>query len=110
MEVVAPTGVTKDFADDMASMVPYTSVKMGRYEMFLRLFLRGGKSPTKKGDVEVNGEEMEVKSTISATSGTAKAPPEQKSFCTSITIRAVILSPSPSISVRYGRLASLLLN
>lgn len=69
MEVIAPTGVTKDFADDMASMVPYTSVKMGRYEMFLRLFLRGGKSPTKKGDVEVNGEEMEVKSTISATSG-----------------------------------------
>lgn len=69
MEVIAPTGVTREFADDMASMVPYTSVKMGRYEMFLRLFLRGGKSPTKKGDVEVNGEEMEVKSTISKGSG-----------------------------------------
>ena len=69
VEIVKSTGVSKQFAKDMANMVPYTSVKMGRYEMFLRLFLRGGKSPTAKGDVEVNGEEMEVKSTISKGSG-----------------------------------------
>jgi hypothetical protein len=37
--------------------------------MFLRLFLRGGQSPTTKGDVQVNGKEMEVKSTISRGSG-----------------------------------------
>jgi len=62
-------GMSDAFAKDMANMVPYTSVKMGRYEMFLRLFLRGGQSPTTKGDVEVNGKEMEVKSTISRGSG-----------------------------------------
>lgn len=62
-------GVSDAFAKDMANMVPYTSVKMGRYEMFLRLFLRGGQSPTTKGDVQVNGKEMEVKSTISRGSG-----------------------------------------
>lgn len=69
VEVVSSTGVTTEFAKEMGNMVPYTSVKMGRYEMFLRLFLRGGQSPTKKGDVEVSGEEMEVKSTISKGSG-----------------------------------------
>ena len=68
-EKVNETGVTIEFAQEMANLVPYTSVKMGRYEMFLRLFLEGGQSPTKKGDVEVNGEEMEVKSTISKSSG-----------------------------------------
>jgi hypothetical protein len=69
IEKVSATGVTTEFAKEMADLVPYTSVKMGRYEMFLRLFLQGGQSPTKKGDVEVNGEEMEVKSTISKGSG-----------------------------------------
>jgi len=63
------TGVSTEFAREMGSLVPYTSVKMGRYEMFLRLFLRGGQSPQRKGDVEVDGEEMEVKSTISKGSG-----------------------------------------
>lgn len=62
-------GVSDEFAKDMANMVPYTSVKMGRYEMFLRLFLKGGQSPKTKGDVEVSGKEMEVKSTISRGSG-----------------------------------------
>jgi hypothetical protein len=69
LEAVKGTGLSTQFAKDMADMVPYTSVKMGRYEMFLRLFLRGGQSPTTKGDVEVNGKEMEVKSTISRGSG-----------------------------------------
>jgi hypothetical protein len=69
IEKVSATEVTTEFAKEMADLVPYTSVKMGRYEMFLRLFLQGGQSPTKKGDVEVDGEEMEVKSTISKGSG-----------------------------------------
>jgi hypothetical protein len=69
IEKVSATDVTTEFAKEMADLVPYTSVKMGRYEMFLRLFLQGGQSPSKKGDVEVNGEEMEVKSTISKGSG-----------------------------------------
>jgi hypothetical protein len=69
IKAVENAGVSDAFAKDMANMVPYTSVKMGRYEMFLRLFLRGGQSPTTKGDVEVNGKEMEVKSTISRGSG-----------------------------------------
>lgn len=69
VDIVSETGVSVEFAKEMANLVPYTSVKMGRYEMFLRLFLQGGKSPTAKGDVEVNGEEMEVKSTISRGSG-----------------------------------------
>jgi hypothetical protein len=69
IEAVKESGVSNEFAKDMANMVPYTSVKMGRYEMFLRLFLRGGQSPTSKGDVEVSGKEMEVKSTISKGSG-----------------------------------------
>lgn len=69
VEKVASTGVSVEFAKEMGNLVPYTSVKMGRYEMFLRLFLQGGQSPTKKGDVEVSGEEMEVKSTISKGSG-----------------------------------------
>lgn len=69
IEKVSATNVTTEFAKEMADLVPYTSVKMGRYEMFLRLFLQGGQSPSKKGDVEVNGEEMEVKSTISKGSG-----------------------------------------
>jgi hypothetical protein len=69
IKAVKDAGVSDEFAKDMANMVPYTSVKMGRYEMFLRLFLRGGQSPTTKGDVEVSGKEMEVKSTISRGSG-----------------------------------------
>lgn len=69
VEIVTKIGISREFAKDMADLVPYTSVKMGRYEMFLRLFLQGGKSPSAKGDVEVNGEEMEVKSTISRGSG-----------------------------------------
>lgn len=69
MSAVKESGVSDEFAKDMANMVPYTSVKMGRYEMFLRLFLRGGQSPKTKGDVEVNGMEMEVKSTITKGSG-----------------------------------------
>lgn len=69
IEKVSATGVTTEFAKEMANLVPYTSVKMGRYEVFLRLFLQGGQSPSKKGDVEVSGEQMEVKSTISKGSG-----------------------------------------
>lgn len=69
VEIVSKIGISREFAKEMANLVPYTSVKMGRYEMFLRLFLEGGKSPSAKGDVEVNGEEMEVKSTISRGSG-----------------------------------------
>ena len=69
VNIVSKLGISREFAKEMADLVPYTSVKMGRYEMFLRLFLQGGKSPSAKGDVEVNGEEMEVKSTISRGSG-----------------------------------------
>ena len=69
IDMIKDSGVSREFAKEMSNMVPYTSVKMGRYEMFLRLFLRGGQSPSVKGDVEVDGKEMEVKSTISKGSG-----------------------------------------
>ena len=62
-------GLTLEFLKDLSDYIPYTSVKMGRYEMFLRLLLKGGRTPTRKGDVEVDGKEMEVKSTVVRGSG-----------------------------------------
>ena len=64
-DLVAKTGVTKDFMKEMADYVPYTSVKMGRYEMFLRLFLEGGRSPQGReaADVMVGDLKLEVKAT-----------------------------------------------
>lgn len=62
-------GLTSEFLKDLSDFIPYTSVKMGRYEMFLRLLLKGGRTPTRKGDVEVEGKEMEVKSTVTKGSG-----------------------------------------
>jgi hypothetical protein len=67
--VMKSTQCTYEFCESVADYIPYTSVKIGRYEMFLRLFLKGGKSPARKGDVEVNGKEMEVKSTMTKKSG-----------------------------------------
>jgi len=68
--LVARTGVTKEFMEEMASNVPYTSVKMGRYEMFLRLFLEGGRSPQGKeaADVMVGDLRLEVKATKAGSS------------------------------------------
>ena len=64
-DLATKTGVTKDFMTVMADLVPYTSVKMGRYEMFLRLFLQDGRSTTGKeaADVMVGNLKLEVKAT-----------------------------------------------
>jgi len=64
-DVVDKTGVSKDFMQYVADLVPYTSVKMGRYEMFLRLFLEGGRSPRggEAADVMVGDVKLEVKAT-----------------------------------------------
>lgn len=58
-------GVSSEFAQWMADLVPYTSVKMGRFEMFLRLFLKGGRSPKsgEAADVMVGDLKLEVKAT-----------------------------------------------
>lgn len=58
--------VSDDFAEWMANLVPYTSAKMGRFEMFLRLFLKDGRSPKSAddaADVIVGGLKLEVKAT-----------------------------------------------
>tara|TARA_S200002703_G_scaffold49942_1_gene43368 strand:- start:1776 stop:3119 length:1344 start_codon:yes stop_codon:yes gene_type:complete len=57
--------VSDDFAQWMANLVPYTSVKMGRFEMFLRLFLKDGRSPKsgEAADVMVGKLKLEVKAT-----------------------------------------------
>ena len=74
--LVARTGVTKEFMEEMASNVPYTSVKMGRYEMFLRLFLEGGRSPQGKeaADVMVGNLRLEVKATKAGSSFRLRGP------------------------------------
>jgi len=63
--LITKLGVSRDFMQYMADLVPYTSVKMGRFEMFLRLFLEGGRSPkgSEAADVMVYDKKLEVKAT-----------------------------------------------
>jgi hypothetical protein len=61
--------LSDEFLIWLSNLVPYTSVKMGRYEMFLRILFKGGRTPVSHGDVEINSKSVEVKSTVSKGSG-----------------------------------------